>query len=786
MTAPLPAILATVLTVLAEAPASPPKAAPPVCFPGAEWLIEGGAEGLAVADLNGDGKPEVLTRSPRTGAITVLEGTGTATFTRSRTTPAPKASGPFALADLNGDSKLDLVLTGGPDTVAILLARADGTWSPPRDVPIAGEALDLAVADVNRDGRADLVLATRRDRVSVLLGRADGSWSAPLDTVTGRNPTHLAVADLDGDGLPDLAVNATGSEDHFVSVFRGKGDGTFGARQDLPFRGSPGALLLADLDGDGQRDLAALDWQRGTVVLFHNAGKGQLQPTGELGGGFRPEGLLLRDMNGDGLADLVVVNEQNGRGGRVAIYRGLEGGKFEPKSIDIETLSGPRALAVADLDGDGSPELIVTDGQFVSAHRGPFSAARPSLSFPAGEAATGLAVADFDGDGKADLATVNPAGASALLLRGKGDGSFMKPASLPTWIPSKALPPDQIEEASSGVGGYGAAMLLNQPVALAAGPLEGKGPWGLAVLNGALGDGLDASKLLREQASSGQPLVGRPNLDSVSVFRARPGGPGPRVDVPVGKGPTALAVGDLDRDGRADVAVASPETSSVSVLYSLGQGRFRPRSKLAVPKPPSALAIADVNRDGLADLAVLSQEGATLQVFLNTRSRGFTPAAAAPVPAGAMAFTVSDLDGDGIADIALQAQAQPEAGEETVTILKGKGDGTFSPLSTIRLPQNQVMEIFKPRGGDLLLAADFNADGVPDLAVVQWNWGRVTLLHGQGGGAFAAPVSWTAGPHVSAIAAGDFNGDGRSDLAAVASSGGREGATLHILLNACH
>jgi hypothetical protein len=162
-----------------------------------------------------------------------------------------------ALGDLNGDGKLDLAVTDD-DGVSVLLNTGNGTFaSPVTCYPWVSSSSTgkVTVGDVNGDGRPDLVITDiDRGLVSVLLNTGDGTFAAPDHHDVGETPGAAVVRDLDGDGMPDLAVTSKGG----VAVLLNTGNGTFAAAARHPAGQEPGSLAAGDVDGDGRPDLAVV------------------------------------------------------------------------------------------------------------------------------------------------------------------------------------------------------------------------------------------------------------------------------------------------------------------------------------------------------------------------------------------------------------------------------------------------------------------------------------------------------------------------------------------------
>jgi hypothetical protein len=200
------------------------------------------------------------------------------------------------------------------------------------------------------------VVARQSDgTVGVILNQGNGSFAAPLLYPVGLYPSALAAGDVTGDGKPDLVVSIAQQGTGKVLVFENLGDGTFAPPVAHAVGPYPYSLALADVNGDGKLDIATGNSEDDTVSVLFNQGYGAFgafasYPAGSEGQGV--SGLTAVDLNGDGMPELVFFAD----GMRVLVNAG--DGTFQP-ALTYLTGLWPFAVAVADVDGDGKPDLAV-------------------------------------------------------------------------------------------------------------------------------------------------------------------------------------------------------------------------------------------------------------------------------------------------------------------------------------------------------------------------------------------------------------------------------------------
>ena len=315
---------------------------------------------VAIGDLNGDSKRDLVVGSFFSDKVSVLLGDGAGGFGDATDFPAGDAPESVAIGDLNGDSMPDLVVANsGSDNVSVLLGDGAGGFGDATDFPAGDAPESVAIGFLNGDSQPDLVVANSgSDNVSVLLGDGAGGFGDATDFPVGGSPNSVAIGFLDGDSQPDLAVANTGSEN--VSVLLGDGAGGFGDATDFPAGDEPLSVAIGDLNGDTTSDLAVANWASGDVSVLLGDGAGGFGATTNVPVGIRPSEVAIGDLDGDGHADLAVA--MNWFPGMVSVLLGDGAGGFGAATDFLPggAFGTANSVAIGDLNGDSKPDLAVT------------------------------------------------------------------------------------------------------------------------------------------------------------------------------------------------------------------------------------------------------------------------------------------------------------------------------------------------------------------------------------------------------------------------------------------
>jgi len=358
---------------------------------------------MAIGDIDGDGKPDLVIANGNGNAVSILRNTSVSgsitasSFALKVDFAAPRSPITVALADLDGDGKLDVVITNagvGPNgqPVSIFRNRSRigsidaGSLAPAIElITQGGSAIGLALGDIDGDGKTDIVVANNQLGAAISIWRNNstpgsitaGSFDARTDIQNARSlqngGENVAIADLDGDGKPDIVI--TDELVDMVTVFRNTSrpglidnQNSFLERVAFSVGKQPFDVAIGDLDGDGKPDIAVTNSLGGTISVLKNTSasgaltSGSFAPVVNFPTPNNPRRVTIADLDGDGKPDLAATMD-----GSIAISvlrnttinGAIAAGSFAP-AVNFTTPKLPLAVAAADFDGDGKTDLAVT------------------------------------------------------------------------------------------------------------------------------------------------------------------------------------------------------------------------------------------------------------------------------------------------------------------------------------------------------------------------------------------------------------------------------------------
>lgn len=735
---------------------------------------------VAVGDFNGDGLLDLAVANAGDSTVSVMlnttaPGAATPSFGSPQAFSVGKNPTFVADADLNGDGKLDLVVVNNNSagSVSVLLnttptGSTTVSFANHFDFAVGANPTGLAIGDLNGDGLPDLAVVNHGDStVSVLLngtfpGNAVPAFTGHRDFGTDASPYAVAIGDLNGDGKADLVVTSGAAAS--VSVLEntmapGTLTAAFAGKQDFTTGQKPSAVAIGDVNGDGAPDLVVANAGSNTVSVLLNtttpgANTFSFAAKQDFPTGADPQAVALKDLNGDGKPDIVVANGGAGSSSVSVLLNTTVPGATIPTFAGQQTFStggGPVSVAVADLNGDGEPDLVTANSAAgansvsVLLNTTVFIEATNTSAFPTTPVAMSPSQAvvadDINGDGKPDIVAVQINGGNyvSVLINTTVPGS-----NTPTFTAAQKI----------SVG--------NQPLSVALADINGDGKADIIVGN--QGDGT-ISVLLNTTAPGS--LVA--TFASPQTFAA--GTPGNQ---------TFVAAADFNGDGKTDLAVSSSNGSVAVLLNTTSPGSlnasFSAPQAFTTATGPDGIVAADVNGDGKPDLAVADYSG-SVSVLVNTTTAGsFTPSFAPEKLLTAQSETKSvvagDLNGDGKPDLVADNIFTPSQSVFLNTSVPG-GGASFAPQ------KNFPTGNFPTR----VELADINGDGKLDIVFNNYFDGTEwVMFNTTAPGSSKFSFSTQKIPAVGRNgweAVADFNGDGRPDIF-VTSQGGNS----VILLNA--
>ena len=313
---------------------------------------------IRVADLNGDGKLDLVAENSGANTVSVLLGNGDGTFKAAVNYTTDSNPWSLQVGDVNGDGKLDIVTCNeSASTVSVLLGNGDGTFKSAVNYTTgSGTSPEcMRLGDLTGGGSLDIITANAgTNNISVLKNNGNGTFAAPVMYSTATHPTSIAIGDLNGDGKQDVVT--ANYETNNVSVLIGNGDGTFKAAVNDACGTTPQTVELADCNGDGHLDIVTANYD-GTASVLLNKGDGTFATHVDYATGAGPYSLSLADLNHDGYVDIVTVNHT---ANTVSVLLGNGDGTFQAHS-DYSTGNGPFWVGLGDFNGDGYGDIAVTN-----------------------------------------------------------------------------------------------------------------------------------------------------------------------------------------------------------------------------------------------------------------------------------------------------------------------------------------------------------------------------------------------------------------------------------------
>lgn len=623
--------------------------------------------------------------------------------------------------NFGGDAANDVLTVVGGHSIQVLINGAAGISGEPVISPIVETSIQsAAVGDLDGDGDLDVAVSIWEARQLVVY-RNDGSATFTRSTViAGQRAGDIGIGDFTGDGHRDLALlrMVAGSySDGEALIFPGNGAGAFGAPVTTLVPGEPGMMRVVDANGDGKRDLLVAG-SRGVVAALGNGnGTFALLPVNDP---VDPKSdLATGDLNGDGHVDFAVISDAPQKDDFLRVFLNNGNGTFRAAGDYFGMVYF--AVTVADVDADGRADLV--GGSYagnVAVLRGNGDGTFPQTPelWQSGHV-WDLVAGDFNRDTWMDVVMLGGYASNDLqMIAGTGPGAF---DAYRAWLPNGAVPywdtynQHTFQTTAADMNGDGAPDVVN------------------VVTN----DVWSSSRIsVMLNANDGEATM-LPPLTTETVFEAsaRP----------------ALAIGDINGDGKKDIVAVQQYQSNpaIQVLLGRGNGVVDALPPLAIERG-GAPSLADLTGDGILDLVVTRYGEST--VYRGTASSSFTDPLVLPYSVNA----IGDLNGDGRADF-----VGHHFRDTNVAINNGNGTAFDRTI----LPDGDY-----PGVGAL---EDIDGDGHLDLLLLEYS--GTSVRFGNGDGTFESPRFFRIVPEITEdgassstefhlIRTGDFDGDGELDL----------------------
>ena len=723
---------------------------------------------VTIGDIDGDGKPDIVTTNVFIPySVSVFKNSGnvgtinSATFSTRFDFPTGAAPYFTQLGDIDGDGKRDMVVVNANDnTVSVYRNTAtlgilnSSTFAPRVDFATGALPVNVQIADVDGDAKLDLVVTNQNaNTISVLRNTAvpgtitTTSFAGKVDFATGSAPISAAMGDIDGDSRPDLVVS--NSLSNTISVLRNvSASGTidansFATKIDFITGTGPRMISVGDLDGDYFPDVALASLNSNTLTLLRNIPSlippsiinvtPNVSQTGTVvsvtGTHFSPlvtgnnvvfgavkatvltasDTLLTCIAPFGATYNMVSVNNI------ATVLTGYAQYPFLPTydnsayvagtvnflpKVDFTTATNPYAVAIGDIDGDGKPDLVASNyaSNTVSVFRnlsttgaittGSFAA---KVDFATGSTPIFMSVTDIDGDSKPEIIVANNGSNTVSILRNTATSGVINASSFAAKV-------DFVTGSS--------------PIGLAVGDMDGDGRVEIVTSNNLS----NTISVFHNTANSG--------VITTSTFA-------PKVDFATGNRPCAVVMADLDKDGKLDIAVVNQSSNTISVFRSLIVGGVINSTSIAgkvdfvTGTSPQNLAVVDIDQDGNLDIAVTNNTTNNVSVFRNTSSVGSitTGSFAAKVDfaagTGAFAISIGDIDGDTKPDMVVSNQTA-----NTVSVIRNTA--TIGAINAGSFAAK--VDFATGTGARYVAVGDLDADGKADIVVANISANTISVL----------------------------------------------------------
>jgi len=762
--------------------------------------------GIAVGDIDGDGKPDIVVANYGNNSVSVFRNTGISGSITSGSFAArvdfTTGANPYdiAIGDIDGDGKLDLAVTNYTDnTVSILRNTSNpgaiyaGSFAAKVDFSTGNNPYSVVLKDLNLDNFLDMVVINGTDNTFTAFRNTSVMGSVTISTFmekatypAGNKPSDAAVGDIDGDGNPDLIV--LNANDANFSIFRNASnygfmpDVWFSGKVDFATPASPTAVAIGDINGDGKQDIVVSNSGSISASVFRNASSvsgvittGTFTPGVEFTTDVTSSGVAICDLDGDGKPDIIVTNSG---GNNVSLLRNALQVPVSPVITSFSPASGAVGTTVT-ITGSGFSVAAADNYVWFGAVQATVSAASTTeltVTVPAGTTYQPITVTvngltaysskpfnvTFPSTGVIDAATfatkVDFTTNTGLYIVAIGDiDRDGKPDMVTSFYNGVSVFRNTSSSGSITTGSFANKVDFNtgeDSRCVAIGDIDGDGKLDLAVTNFMS----NTVSILRNTSTSGSIIT-----DSFAT----------KVDLTTGSQPCYTAIGDIDGDGKPDLVVTNHNSNSISVYRnistsgSITAGSFDPRVDLTTGSKPFGVAIGDIDGDGKQDLVVTNYDGNSISVYRNNNISGsivagsFEPRVDLAAGGSPYGIAISDIDGDGKLDLSVVIT-------DNAAVSVYRNSSTSGSISTASFAAK--VDFTTGAAPYSVVFSDIDGDGKPDMIVSNNGSNTVSLLRNTSTSgsistsSFAAKVDFPSGSSPRGVAIGDIDGDTKPDM----------------------
>ncbi|CAF2417401.1 unnamed protein product [Rotaria sp. Silwood2] len=731
---------------------------------------------VAVGDFNNDSQLDIVTANHGSGGLGIYLGYGDGTFANVTTYSTDIIVEPISVAvgDVNNDNRLDVVITDyASNNVGVLLGHGDGTFldATTYSVGIFSGPAAVCLVDLNNDNHLDLVVSTIDGGfISVFLGYGNGAFQeiATYSTSSTSALYYVAIADFNNDHQHDFVVTDAVNDE--IIIFYGYGNGSFqlARRYSTGFGSKPYAITTVQLQNKTQRDIVVTLWGTGNIGIFteYAAAEFSNRKTYSTGSAPQPYSITVGNFNDDSYVDIAIVN--SGTDNLDILFNSGNGTFVTQITYPIGADLSPRFVIAYDVNKDNYLDIVIVNSNnnsisALAGHgNGTFDIPRV---YSTGEDSYPLAVAfdDVNNDNLSDAIIANAGTDSIGVLLGFHYTTFQSPT---TYSSDNNRRPHNIITNDFNNDTYldiAVTFSLSDNIGVLLG--YGNGSFGVMMTystgNGSLPESLAAHDFNNDGqldivvANSGTNdigiLVGYGNGSFANMIRYSTGSD---------SAPVAIALTDINNDGRIDIVVVNYAAKNIGILLGLGNLTFN--TLLTYPTEnglhPLCVAAGDFDNDGQIDIVVANYHASNINIFLGYENGSFTTqmSYSTGYQSWPSWITVGDFNRDNRLDIATS-----NFNKNNVVIFLGYGNGTFAPAATFFTGDGSIPQFLEAR--------DFNNDDILDIAVANYGTSNIVVLFGYGDGKFILGAAYRTGigsaPY--ALAIGDFNNDTRLDIAVV-------------------